>query len=83
MLRTRETNFFEAIIDMCRPQTSEEWHQLFDTGKEEYYEYYYSFITSGCFAFLRRWFSEGMHESPERMAILAEKMMVNSVRDLS
>ena len=83
LLRTRETTFLSKIIEMSRPQNTADWEQLFGTGKEEFYEYYYAFITSGCVALLRRWFSQGMPESPEYMAALAGKMMANSIRDLS
>ena len=83
ILRTKETTFLNQIIDMNRPQTKEEWRKLFAGGKEEFYEYYYSFITYGCVAMLRKWFDNGMPESPARMAELAEKMMTNCIKNLS
>jgi len=83
ILRTQETTFLTKIIEMSRPLNETEWQKLFGSGKKEFYEYYYTFITSGCVALLRRWFSEGMPESPECMAALAEKMMVNAIRSLS
>ncbi|UNC93039.1 TetR/AcrR family transcriptional regulator [Candidatus Contubernalis alkaliaceticus] len=82
ILRTKETTFLNQVIDMCRPQNNKEWQSLFASDKDEYYEYYYSFIAFGCVALLRRWFDNGMTESPEQMAALAEKLMANCTRDL-
>ena len=83
IFHARETRLLNQIIEQGRPQNQSEWHKLFGNGKEEYYEYYYDFVTFGCVAMLRRWFENGMQESPERMAELAEKLMTNSIMDLS
>ena len=83
ILRTRETTFLTQIIEMNRPQSNSEWHRLFPSGKEEHYEYYFAFMAFGCVALLRRWFDNGMPESPEHMAQLAEKMMTNCIKGLS
>ncbi len=82
ILRTKETNFFAKIVEMNKPQNKEEWRKLVGGTREEYHEYYYAFITSGLYAMLNRWFSQGMQESPECMARLAVKMMENCVRGL-
>lgn len=83
ILRTRETTFLSNIIELTRRQSMAEWRDLFGPENEAYYEYFYTFITSGCVAMLRRWFSLGMPESPERMAELAEQMMMNVVKGLA
>ena len=82
ILKTKETTFLTRIIAMCRPQSKEEWNRLFSSGKEEFYEYYFDFMTAGCIALLQRWFEEGMPQPPECMASLAEKMMTNCIRNL-
>lgn len=82
ILRTKETTFLDQIIEICRPQNLMEWQILFPGGKEDYYEYYYSFIASGCISLLLRWFDNGMKESPEHMAALAEKMIGNCINNL-
>ncbi|MHB1315410.1 MAG: TetR/AcrR family transcriptional regulator [Christensenellales bacterium] len=75
ILKTKETVFLTKIIEMCRPQNITEWRDLFCSGREEYFEYYYSFITFGCIALLRQWFENGMSETPEEIAALAENLM--------
>ncbi|MFA9379897.1 MAG: TetR/AcrR family transcriptional regulator [Acetanaerobacterium sp.] len=77
ILHTRETRFLNQFIEMNRPKKNEDWSRLFSGGKEEYYDYYYSFVAFGCVALLRRWFDNGMKESPECMAQLAQQLMAN------
>jgi len=82
ILHTKETTFLTRILEMCRPQSKREWNNLFAGGKEADYEYYYSFIAFGCIALLRQWFDNGMAESADYMAELAEKLMKNCTRNL-
>ncbi len=82
ILRTNETTFLNQIIEICRPQNKMEWETLFPNVKEEYCEYYYSFIASGCISLLLRWFDNGMTESPEHMAALAENMIANCIKNI-
>jgi hypothetical protein len=60
---------------MCRPANQSEWRILFPRGKAEHYDYAYSFVTFGCIGLVRRWFENGMIESPETIAALAERLM--------
>ncbi|NLU52127.1 MAG: TetR/AcrR family transcriptional regulator [Clostridiaceae bacterium] len=83
ILKTKENTFLNQIIELHRPKTKEEWRTLFPGGKEEHYEYYYSFITHGCVSMLLRWFENGMKESPESIAKMAEKMMTCCIKSLS
>jgi Transcriptional regulator len=79
ILRTKETSFFSKIVEMNKPQNREEWKKLVGDTPEEYHEYYYAFITSGLYAMLNRWFSQGMRDTPEYMAKLAVTMIKNCV----
>lgn len=81
-MRTKETRFFDQFIEMSRPQSKQEWIQFLGNGQEEFYDYYYSFVSFGCVALLKRWFDNGMQETPECMAKLAEQLMVNSISNL-
>ncbi|MDF2567246.1 MAG: TetR/AcrR family transcriptional regulator [Oscillospiraceae bacterium] len=82
VLNTKESNFLTDVIEISRPKTKQEWHKLFSTGKEEYYEYYYDFFTFGCIALVRSWFMKGMPESCEQMAELIEKLMLSCISGL-
>jgi AcrR family transcriptional regulator len=82
LLKTKESTFLEKVIEMNRPKSKQEWKTLFPTGREEYYEYYYVFFTSGCVELIRCWFHNGMREPSSEIAALAERLMGNSVREL-
>lgn len=79
ILHTNDTAFLSKLIEMNKPEDIKGWQALFGKENEGLYEYYYSFITSGCVGLLRSWFLGGMKESPAKMAALAEKMMSNSI----
>ena len=80
ILRTKETMFLSRVVEMCRPQDQREWDSLIANGRQDDREYYYSFIAFGCIALLRRWFDNGMAESSECMASLAERLMKNCAK---
>ncbi len=82
ILKTKESNFLVKVLEMNRPQNPAEWRKLFASDREEYYEYYFAFCTSGCIEMLRTWFNKGMPESAEQMAGLTDKLMTNCTRDL-
>lgn len=83
ILRTNDSRFLSRIVDICRPQSTNEWKKLFYDGNKEYYDYYYAFITEGCIAMVKSWFIDGMKETPEKMAALAERLMTNCVKGLT
>ncbi len=75
ILRSDDSGFLSRLINMGKPKEKEEWQKLFGEMDENLYEYYYSFITSGCVGLLRTWFNDGMKESPKKMGELAGIMM--------
>lgn len=75
ILRSGDSNFLSKLIEMGKPKREEEWEELFGAMDQGLYEYYYSFITSGCVGLLRAWFMGGMKESPKKMSELAGRMM--------
>ena len=83
ILKMRESTFLSKIIEMNRPTNKEQWKKLFTQGREEYYDYYFAFITSGCIETVRSWFNKGMPESAEQMADLTEKLMTSCIKNLS
>ena len=75
ILSSGDTGFLTKLIELGKPKKKEEWREFLGEMDEEYYEYYYSYITSGCVGLLRTWFTGGMKESPKKMAELAGKMI--------
>ena len=42
----------------------------------EQFDYYFSFMASGCIGMIREWFRRDMLETPAEMAELTEKMIL-------
>ncbi|PKM62863.1 MAG: hypothetical protein CVU97_03095 [Firmicutes bacterium HGW-Firmicutes-21] len=79
LLRTSESVLLTRIIDISKPKSKKEWILLLGDEKEQYYDYYYAFITEGCIAVVKAWVLDGMKETPEDMASLIGRMMTNSI----
>lgn len=80
ILKTNDTAFLSKLIEMNKPKDLNQWKQLFGDEKEGLYEFYYSYITSGCVGLIRSWFMNGMKEPTKKLAELAEHMMMNTIR---
>jgi AcrR family transcriptional regulator len=76
ILKTGETKFLDRLIGICRPPDEEEFQRLYKNWAPEHYRYNYDFVAHGCVAMLRRWLEQGMPETPEYMANLAEQMII-------
>jgi hypothetical protein len=42
----------------------------------EQFDYYFSFMASGCIGIIREWFQRGMKEPPSEMAVMTEQMIL-------
>ncbi len=77
ILNTRGTTFLDRFIEIVRPKSKAEWQKLLSSDKEEYYDYYYDFVSFGCVALVKKWVFNGMKETPEYMAELAKQIMAS------
>ncbi len=75
VLNSEESDILIGIIELGKPKTGEEWLSLLGNAPPDLYEYYYSFITSGCVGLLRFWLNSGMTEPPKKMAELAGSLI--------
>lgn len=69
--------FINRLKDLVRERCLNDWMALFN--KSQNFEYYYSFIVSGCIGLLQSWLETGLKESPEHMASLAEQMIMTGI----
>lgn len=74
--------FVNRLKDLVKDRCLHDWVELFNTGKSHNFEYFYSFIVSGCIGLLQNWLESGQKESPEHMASLAEQMIMNGIKVL-
>lgn len=70
--------FVNRLKDLVKERCLNDWIGLFE--KSENFEYYYSFIVSGCIGLLQSWLETGFKESPEHMADLAEQMIMTGIK---
>jgi AcrR family transcriptional regulator len=81
ILRTGETRFLDRLIEICRPKDKGEFRRFYKHWKPEHYQYNYDFIAYGAVAMMRHWLEQGMPETPEYMAHMAEQMILSSVEN--
>lgn len=54
-----------------------------ESYKEENFEYYFSFIISGCLGLIETWVQNDFSRSPETMALLSNEMILSGIRAFS
>ncbi|MDI6619761.1 MAG: TetR/AcrR family transcriptional regulator C-terminal domain-containing protein [Clostridiales bacterium] len=74
--------FINRLKDVVKDRCLNDWMEIFDTGKSQNFGYFYSFIVSGCIGLLQNWLENGLKESPEYMASLAEQMIMTGIEVL-
>jgi AcrR family transcriptional regulator len=68
--------FVNKLIGLIRERVLEYWLQEKKLGADQF-DYYFSFIASGCIGMIREWFQNDMRETPERMAEMTEQMILH------
>ncbi|MDF2541720.1 MAG: TetR/AcrR family transcriptional regulator [Herbinix sp.] len=71
--------FVNKLKEVVREKCLNVWMELFHNGKVERFEYFYSFIFSGCIGLFEIWLKNGLKESPEQIAKLTEEMILHGV----
>ena len=56
---------------------------IFDFNKEEHFTYSYNFILYGCIGIIDSWLLNGLKESPEEIAQLTSKMILDGINLLN
>ncbi|WP_101698645.1 TetR/AcrR family transcriptional regulator [Clostridium minihomine] len=71
--------FVTRLKDLIKYRCLNDWVQIFNTGKSQDFEYFYSFIVAGCIGLIQNWIENDFKESPEYMAELAEHMIMKGI----
>ena len=72
-------SFINSLNDVVRSWCIDHWMEIFTKKEAKTYDYFCSFIVSGCVALVNDWLNSGMKESAEEMAILSRDIIrVNS-----
>lgn len=72
--------FVNRLKDLVKNRCLDAWMEIFNTGKSQNFEYFYSFIVSGCIGLIQNWLENGMVESPEHMSKLAQQMIQTGIK---
>lgn len=74
--------FVNKLKNVIKEKCINDWYQIFNTEKVDTFEYFYSFILSGCIGLFENWLSNSMKESPKHMAKLAEEFIMTGIQVL-
>lgn len=74
-----DKEFAARLIRIGRDNYVESYQRFFKGATPRQLEYYYAFVSAGCIGMLERWLAEGMHTSAEKMADMAEKIMMYGI----
>lgn len=74
--------FVNRLKEVVRTKCLNDWMELYRNGKVSNFEYFCSFILSGSIGLFEIWLRNGLVESPEQMAKLAEEMIMNGIKVL-
>ncbi len=72
--------FFNKLKTIIRDGCFQYWTELFSKPKKvETFDYFFNFMLYGCIGIIESWLNSGLKESPQEMAQLASKVMLNGV----
>lgn len=72
--------FVDKLKNIIREKCFVQLKDLFHFENEDEWNYYYNFIISGCIGLIGTWLENGQKETPQQMAALAEKIILNSIK---
>ena len=77
-----DLNFVNQIKERVREKCLKDWIELFRTQNSKLFDAFNAFIVSGCLGLVTYWLQNGMKESPEELAYIAEQIMMNGIKIL-
>ncbi|MDU7240355.1 TetR/AcrR family transcriptional regulator [Clostridium sp.] len=80
--RNGDIAFVNKIKDIIREKCLTTWSIIFNSSKTDTFDYFYTYILSGCIGLFEAWLNKGLKESPYDMAILTETFILKGVEAL-
>jgi len=74
--------FVNRLKELVRDRALYNWTKTYNAKSLKYFEYFYAFFISGCVGMLEEWLRTGMKETPEEMAFILDRMIMNGVKAL-
>lgn len=75
-----ELNFVNRLNHILREKCLRDWMEHFRKDRDNTFEAYYVFVTSGCMGLVQYWLNNGMKETPLELAKLTEQMILNGAK---
>lgn len=80
---TGEITFINKLKKLVLDIVFKKCINIFDFNKEEHFTYSYNFILYGCIGIIDSWLLNGLKESPEEIAQLTSKMILDGINLLN
>lgn len=77
-----DLSFVNKLKELVRERCLYYWTQIYNAKSTRYFDYFYAFFISGCVGMFEEWLNNGMKESPDEMADILDKMIMNGVQAL-
>lgn len=77
-----DLSFINRLKELVRERCLYYWTEIYNAKSTLYFDYFYAFFISGCVGLFEKWLNNGMKESPEEMADILDKMIMNGVQAL-
>lgn len=77
-----DLNFVNQIKERVREKCLKDWMELFRTQDSKLFDAFNAFIVSGYLGLVTYWLQDGMKESPEELACIAEQIMLKGIKIL-
>ena len=77
-----DKNFAARLLGLGRDKCMESYTRFFSGATPKQIAFYYAFVSAGCIGVLEKWLADGMGESAEEIARVAERIMMGGVRYL-
>ena len=77
-----DLEFVNKLKDLVRDRCLYYWTRIYNAKSTQFFEHFYAFFIYGCIGMFEEWLKTGMKESPNQMADILDKMIMNGVKAL-
>ncbi|MGI6154097.1 MAG: TetR/AcrR family transcriptional regulator [Christensenellaceae bacterium] len=74
--------FVNKLKELVRERCLYYWTEIYNAKSTRYFDYFYAFFIAGCVGMFEEWLKSGMQETPEEMADILDRMIMNGVKAL-
>ncbi|MGG7144389.1 TetR/AcrR family transcriptional regulator [Clostridium nigeriense] len=83
LCKSGDMDFIKKIVSLIYDKGYSSWSSIFKKNDKDLFDKYYSFILYGAIGLIDYWLKNGLNESPEYMATLTEKIILNGLKSVN